>query len=158
MKTTIAAVLSVAILSAPALAQPAPPVDLGDDSGGYPRDGECDDARFIGPGVSEPLVTDWIGRDATDCAAALADGSAALAPLFAEPATPAAIEYGADSGDYAKDGECDDIRFAQADDATRIFIVDDIGGDATDCREAVNEGRARWQGAVAKPVQALVLE
>ncbi len=40
-------------------------IDFGDDSGAWPNDGECDDPRFEGPGVSEFGID--LYADATDC-------------------------------------------------------------------------------------------
>ncbi len=42
-------------------------VEFGDDSGGFPDDGECDDPRFEGMAVDGILTSDYRGRDATDC-------------------------------------------------------------------------------------------
>ena len=37
-------------------------------SGKFSRDGECDDKRFSGPGMTEtPLLQSDVGHDATDC-------------------------------------------------------------------------------------------
>ncbi len=46
-------------------------IDFGDDSGDFANDGECDDPRFRGQGMtSTPLMHDDIKRDASDCRAA----------------------------------------------------------------------------------------
>ena len=43
-------------------------IDFGIDKGKYSNDGECDDLRFIGPGMTESaLVAKDIMHDATDC-------------------------------------------------------------------------------------------
>ncbi len=75
--------------------------DLGDDTGGWPFDGECDDPRFDG-------LTSWpeeAGRDATDCGRALLAASVALRTL------PEDFEIGSDDGGTANDGRCSDPRF-----------------------------------------------
>lgn len=82
--------------------------DLGDDSGEYARDGECDDPRFGG------TLESHLGRDATDCRALAQSGGGGDA-------------LGDDSGEYARDGECDDPRFGGDLESHR-------GRDATDCR------------------------
>ena len=54
-------------------------VDFGDDSGDYTRDGECDDPRFKGPGMTDtPLIDEDEFADASDCRAAYARGQLTL--------------------------------------------------------------------------------
>ena len=61
----------------PAAAAVAP--DFGDDNGSYAKDGECDDMRFEGPGMtSTPLLDEDIKHDATDCRVAFQQGRLAL--------------------------------------------------------------------------------
>jgi hypothetical protein len=55
------------------------------------------------------------------------------------------IEFGDDTGDWARDGECDDIRF-QGDGMASILIFQDRGRDAADCRRLYDEGRVRLFG------------
>jgi hypothetical protein len=42
-------------------------INFGDDTGSYPSDSECDDARFEGFGMATNIGPDEVGRDATDC-------------------------------------------------------------------------------------------
>lgn len=42
-------------------------IEFGDDSGEWANDGECDDPRFIGPGMSMMPPFDHERRDAADC-------------------------------------------------------------------------------------------
>lgn len=42
-------------------------IEFGDDSGEWANDGECDDPRFIGPGMSMMPPFDHERRDASDC-------------------------------------------------------------------------------------------
>ncbi|MEM9502276.1 MAG: hypothetical protein AAF941_10595 [Pseudomonadota bacterium] len=43
-------------------------VDFGSDGGNWTKDGECDDPRFVGPGMTDTaLLADDILNDATDC-------------------------------------------------------------------------------------------
>jgi len=50
---------------------PITSIDFGDDSGDFADDGECDDPRFRGQGMTAtPLMHDDIKRDASDCRAA----------------------------------------------------------------------------------------
>ena len=133
-------------------------IDFGDDSGMYATDGQCDDPRFEGAAMAPGLITDNIGRDASDCRTDFKQGRIRLSPLFADPVDGEAIDYGDDESNFANDGECDDIRFASEGAAGTLYIVDDIGHDATDCRSAVEDGRAKWQGGVARPVQQLMFE
>ena len=65
-------IASLALLAAampgPALADPP---NFGDDTGRFAMDGECDDMRFDGPGMTDtPLVDSEIFHDASDCRAA----------------------------------------------------------------------------------------
>lgn len=53
-------------------------IDFGDDSGGFPNDGECDDARFEGLAVAHVLTPDDIRRDASDCSRLCFYGAIAL--------------------------------------------------------------------------------
>ena len=128
-----------------AIAQTAD-IDFGTDASEFARDGECDDARFQGDGMSEVILTDEIGRDASDCRAAMASGRVAINPLYAEPASDAAIIWGDDASEYAKDGECDDIRFAHSGSAATVYLAEDVGHDATDCKAGFEAGTLTWQG------------
>ena len=61
----------------PAATNAAP--DFGDDNGKYSRDGECDDMRFEGAGMTTtPLLDEDIKHDATDCRVAFEQGRLAL--------------------------------------------------------------------------------
>lgn len=124
---------------------------MGNDSGDYPNDGECDDVRFQGEGMATVLNTDWIGLDASDCQQLLDAGRIEPNPLFNTPASDADINYGDDTGEYPNDGECDDIRFTGDYASEYIFVPESIGTDATDCRNAVESGEARWQGNTPTP-------
>ena len=63
---------------------------------------------------------------------------AASAPVHAAADSP---NFGDDSGRFAKDGECDDMRFDGAGMTSTLLIDSDILHDATDCRSAFNAGR-----------------
>ena len=130
----------VAGLSAPALAQSAGDIDFGDDSSQWANDGECDDPRFAGEGMASELVDADLARDATDCRTLFEAGSITLtAPDTGDSADVSAIDFGDDTSDWARDGECDDPRFAGS--AMAIELEDiDIGRDATDCRTAYEAG------------------
>lgn len=118
---------------------PAPPLPsglpMGDDGGAYARDAECDDRRFTGPGMAEVLSWDHAGRDATDCAARLADGT--VEPWSLADAVAATrcdvLPFGEDSSDFALDGKCDDPRF-EGPGTDVLMIPDDRMRDASDCR------------------------
>src|SRR5688572_18047025 len=94
--------------------------DFGDDTGKYARDGECDDMRFSGPGMtSTPLLDEDIKHDATDCRAAYNQDRLKFRGDDVTSATLddsietqlSRIQWGDDNGDFANDGECDDKRF-----------------------------------------------
>lgn len=136
----------VAGLSAPALAQSAGDIDFGDDSSQWANDGECDDPRFAGEGMASELVDADLARDATDCRTLFEAGSITLtAPDTGDSADISAIDFGDDTSDWARDGECDDPRFAGS--AMAIELEDiDIGRDATDCRAAYEAGNITLVG------------
>ena len=118
---------------------------FGNDDSLFANDGECDDARFVGDGMAEVVMTDSIARDASDCSGAFAENRLQANPLFAEPTIPGRYDYGDDASDYANDGECDDIRFTGDYASGTIYLYEDIGHDASDCQAAVEQGNAHWQ-------------
>lgn len=119
-----------------AQAQPAAP-DFGDDASRWARDGECDDPRFQGIGMSEGLsLDDDIGHDATDCKTAWGVGDIALAA--SDDAN--APDFGDDASDWANDDECDDPRFTGPAMTGTTLLDADIGHDATDCEAGWQDG------------------
>lgn len=150
-KATFHLLASIALITA---AAPVPAFadtpNFGDDSGRFSKDGECDDMRFDGPGMTDTLLIDSdILHDASDCRAAFNQGRLKYlgghrngTPATSAPATAASrIQWGDDNGKYAKDGECDDKRFVGAGMTTTPLLDSDIQHDATDCRAAFNAGR-----------------
>lgn len=142
--------LALAFFSGPAFA-----IDFGDDASRWANDGECDDPRFSGPGMTKTLRLDAdILHDATDCRQAYEAGRVALAEpsATAEEATPpsagvqpgpqyaAPVDFGDDSSKWANDGECDDPRFAGAGMTTTNLLESDTRRDATDCRKKFEAG------------------
>jgi hypothetical protein len=122
-------------------------VDFGDNEGGYPFDGECDDPRFTGDDVAARPSRSNAGHDADDCMraydrdAAVYDGE--LPPLF--EGLHDGVDFGDNSGPYVDDAECDDPRFsgeAVAGGARRAHVR----ADAHDCQEAYAAGTARYDG------------
>lgn len=130
--------LALGLSAAPTVAQT---VDYGDDSGSYPRDEECDDRRFFGPGVADALDWTHVGKDATDCRALHRAGRVELWDMVAARAATqcAAIKWGDDSSEYANDGTCDDPRF-EGMGAADLIYREDAGRDATDCRALCGYG------------------
>jgi len=123
-------------------------LDFGDDSSEWVLDDECDDARFVGVGMANSLTVENIGRDASDCRAMFAAGSVRVSRYYN---LEAAIDFGDDEGKYALNGECDDVRFTGEYASEMVYITDDIGHDASDCREAYRTGAAIWQGNLVQP-------
>lgn len=124
--------------------------NFGDDNGAFAKDGECDDMRFAGAGMtSTQLLDSDIRHDATDCRAAFNQGrltfkgdnvtSASL--VSATPGDTSRIQWGDDNGSFANDGECDDKRFDGAGMTSTQLLDSDIKHDATDCRVAFEQGR-----------------
>ncbi len=118
-------------------------LDFGDDEGDWANDGECDDKRFEGPGMTNtPLLDEDIGHDATDCRLAFEAGRLSLVGNAAPaPAAPIdAIDFGDDASTWANDGECDDRTFLGEGMAGPPLMPGDVGHDATDCRTAWEAG------------------
>lgn len=109
-------------------------IDFGDDRGAFARDGECDDLRFEGRGMtSTPLLQSDVRHDATDCRTAYNQGRITL--------RSSNIIWGDDRGAFANDGECDDMRFSGPGMTSTTLLESDIKHDATDCRRAYEAGR-----------------
>ncbi|MCH2669622.1 MAG: hypothetical protein MK009_07210, partial [Gammaproteobacteria bacterium] len=77
---------------------------FGDDSSNWARNGECDDPRFEGSGMASYLIDSDRFSDATDCEALFNLGSVSLIDANE-------INFGDDSSNWARNGECDDPRF-----------------------------------------------
>ena len=129
-------ILAVPLATALTLAAPlgAQAIDFGSDIGEWALDEECDDRRFVGPGMASVLTWDYVGEDATDCRAAYDAGQLRLWDIQAARAATIceAIDFGDDGGAYPQDGECDDMRFEGPAVALQL-VPDNIGGDASDC-------------------------
>ncbi len=121
-------------------------IDFGDNSGNWTNDGECDDPRFIGPGMATQLVTADLGRDAADCQALYNKNEIALI-------TAQNVDFGDDESAWPKDGECDDPRFAGPGSASKLEPAN-IGHDATDCRALLNSGAVEFVGGFATMIGA----
>jgi len=157
MRKTIShclAALAALSWTVPAAVQAEEPnINFGDDSGRFSKDGECDDMRFAGPGMTDTLLIDSdIFHDATDCRAAYRQGrlyylgghrTAANTPPRSGSTSrdTSHIQWGDDNGKYAKDGECDDKRFTGTGMTDTPLLDSDIRHDATDCRTAYAQGR-----------------
>jgi hypothetical protein len=143
-----------ALVAVPTAAAPAPGVqtiEFGDDTSKYSRDGECDDMRFGGEGMTDtPLLNSDIRHDASDCRSAFNQGRLTYKgeDVSATPTSTGYAEsgvnhiiWGDDSSKYSRDGECDDKRFSGAGMTDTPLLDSDIKHDATDCRSAYNQGR-----------------
>ena len=118
-------------------------IDFGDDSGEFAREGECDDPRFEGDGMSLPSgVFGERGRDAADCRQLHDEGRIRLSGVDLDSGV---IDFGDDTGDRALNGECNDPRFDGG--GTDAFTHPyDRGHDATDCRALYDAGRIHLFG------------
>ncbi|HUV32701.1 MAG TPA: hypothetical protein VMW31_03940 [Devosiaceae bacterium] len=155
MKTTpefarIAAIAALAVLFF--AAGPAFAVDFGDNASTWANDGECDDPRFAGPGMTETILLDSdILHDAADCQQGYDAGRLVL---------DASIGFGDDTSSWANDGECDDPRFEGAEMAETL-LDEDLGRDASDCRKAFNAGQIALRtdaGDAAAPAVAQTVD
>ena len=129
------------ILLAPASAFAGDTFRFGDNASKWARDGECDDRRFFGKGMSKDLVTGDISHDATDCRKLYKAGHIRFwIESAARKATQCShIKFGNNSSEWAKDGECDDPRF-EGRGSSKDLDSDDIGHDAKDCRAMCKSG------------------
>ncbi len=116
--------------------------DFGDDSSEWARDGECDDMRFIGPGMASVLNDEDRGHDATDCRVAFEQKRVTMRSEALQQRVVEArrIAWGDDEGAFANDGECDDMRFEGEAMTTTVLRVEDVQHDASDCRNAYQDG------------------
>ena len=142
--SVLASAALVVLAPAHAAAQGAYP-DFGDDGSKWANDGECDDKRFEGSGMTTtPLLDSDIGHDATDCRVAYEQGRLTFredkTADFSEVDT-SHIQWGDDDGSFAKDGECDDMRFEGPGMTSTRLLESDVKHDATDCRVAYQQGR-----------------
>ena len=163
-------VISIPVLFFLALPAAAQQIDFGDDASLFAGDGQCDDSRFAGPGMtSTPLLDSDVGHDASDCRAAWEAGQLSLAesvppatngfspagtgktdkvrgatpgPVVPEILIIDGILFGDDSGELANDGECDDRRFFGPGLANAISWAS-TGRDASDCSQAYLDGQVR---------------
>ncbi|MCK9488432.1 MAG: hypothetical protein M0Q42_03335 [Xanthomonadales bacterium] len=122
---------------------PAVAVDFGNDSSQWANDGECDDPRFTGPGMtSTPLLDEDILADATDCRRAFQAGRISLRGKSAGTHR-SGIDFGDDASTWANDGECDDPRFTGPGMTSTPLLDEDTRHDASDCRRAFQAGQIR---------------
>ena len=133
-------ILMVALLS-PVMASAGDVVRFGDNRSKWAHDGECDDRRFFGSGVSRDLRVGDIGHDAADCRRLYKAGKIRFwVESRARAATVCSkIRFGNNASKWAKDGECDDPRF-EGRGMSKDLDADDIGHDSSDCRNMCKTG------------------
>jgi hypothetical protein len=146
----IAGIISLLAAGAPHAAY-AQNIDFGDDASQFSKDGECDDMRFSGPGMTDTTLIDSdIRHDATDCRSSYNQGRLTYQGGHRQEAATGSgyatsgvnhIIWGDDASKYSKDGECDDKRFQGAGMTNTPLLDSDVKHDATDCRAAYNQGR-----------------
>ena len=117
-------------------------IEFGDDTGDWPRDGECDDVRFEGDGTATLMLVADRGRDAADCRQLYDEGRIRL---FGVDLASGAIDFGDDTSEWAQDGDCDDPRF-EGDGMGSFPLHSDRGHDAGDCRRLYDERQIRLFG------------
>ena len=109
-------------------------VDLGD----WNFDGQCDDPRFIGDGMADTVYTAMAGRDANDCRALHDAGTIRLR----QTGEMAGLDFGDNSGEWARDEECDDPSF-EGPGMGATDSQEHLLSDARDCRDAFADGSVR---------------
>ena len=122
-------------------------IDFGDDTSEFAHDGECDDARFEGTGMSLPAgVAGSRGRDAADCRRHY---DANRISLYGVDLDSRSIDFGDDPTSetswWVRDGYCDDPRF-DGEGMSPYAIGRARGHDAADCRRLYDAGRIRLFG------------
>ena len=117
-------------------------INFGDDESIWAMDDECDDPRFEGLGMAFVAFSENVAHDATDCRALLDEGRIGLrAPNDgATESNEVEIDFGDDSGSFARDDECDDPRF-EGDGMALRLLEEGRTRDATDCRTLFDQGR-----------------
>jgi hypothetical protein len=107
-------------------------IDFGDDLSEWANDGECDDPRFVGAGMTlMPLLDEDRLHDASDCLGAFQTGEIALAD--GNPLRVLGVDFGDNSSSWAYDGECDDPRFHGVGMVHAVPVDSDLYRDAADC-------------------------
>lgn len=111
-------------------------INFGDDSSQWANEGECDDRRFYGTGMSSGLDRDDIGHDATDCRVRYEEGEMALWDFAAAKAATQcdSINFGDDNSEWPSDNKCDDARF-DGPGSDYVLLPKQTRHDATDCRK-----------------------
>ena len=137
----VLAAAMVGIAAWPAAAQSADaPVVFGDDASEWSNDGECDDPRFIGDGMTNtPLLDSDRFHDASDCRAAYEAGTIHLAPPEKVVTSLSEVDFGDDSSTWANDNECDDPRFEGPGMTTTTLLEQDRLRDASEAAVAFFE-------------------
>ena len=125
-------------------------VDFGADSGQWTFDGECDDPRFEGEGMAAVLMDEDRFADATDCRTLYEAGMIRLVGDAGQDVGQAEVDFGADSGQWTFDGECDDPRFA-GEGMADVLLDEDRFADATDCRTLYESGMITFIGDSGAP-------
>ncbi len=112
-----------------------------DGLGDWNFDGQCDDPRFIGDDMGNPTYTALAGRDASDCRELHDAGTIRLR----QAGEMAGLNFGDDTGDWARDGECDDPSF-EGSGMGAIDSEEHLLSDARDCRDAFAAGTIELRG------------
>ncbi|MCY3877507.1 MAG: ankyrin repeat domain-containing protein [Rhodobacteraceae bacterium] len=116
---------------------PGTGIMFGGNGSNYAYNGECDDPRFTGIGVSGTAGWKDVEKDAVDCWRAVKEARATLKVTATPEVT---IWFGDDNSILAFDGECDDPRF-EGDGMAKSLYRQLVGHDATDCTSAFLSGR-----------------
>lgn len=111
-------------------------IDLGD----WNLDGQCDDPRFVGDGMGDPTYTALAGRDASDCRELHDTGTIRLRQV----GETAGLNFGDDTGEWARDEECDDPSF-EGPGMGATDSHEHLLSDASDCRDAFAAGTVRFR-------------
>ncbi|MBT6202825.1 MAG: hypothetical protein HOI34_03890, partial [Rhodospirillaceae bacterium] len=132
-------------------------IDFGDDLSQWALDGECDDPRFVGAGMTwTPMLDEDAFHDASDCRAQFDRDMIALA--VGEPVELLGVRFGDNSSQWSYDGECDDPRFEGAGMVHATPLDEDLYRDAGDCSDLYLDSMVELVALGAIPDDATVVE
>jgi hypothetical protein len=94
--------------------------------------------------AAQPQDSDLFA-DATDCRTLYEAGMITLADGTGMEQMPTDVDFGADTGQWTFDGECDDPRF-EGQGMASVLLDEDRFADATDCRTLYEAGSIRLVG------------
>ncbi|MCY4028878.1 MAG: hypothetical protein OXH75_21490 [Acidobacteria bacterium] len=113
---------------------------------GYNDDGNEDSLDALYSAVLSEHVTYYVGvSDAFGGTGRVSVSVERVTAVAGGIGSGLSVEYGDDTSDASRDGECDDPRF-EGDGMATVLFVENRGRDAADCRRLYGAGRIRLHG------------